>query len=181
MSVLVPFAKRHRLDSVPSSRDPVLLTAAMVPSALPGLRMAAQPVLTRKAELFPILIDSLALSLIESQLTASLMRMTSSYLPNRLNDSSRDWMVWLMASPTPVWSSTPPSKEKSACLRLCEVSIGGSVLRSMDTFKYLGVPFSYQGKVTVSYYSVLYNMLLWVTKTPLKPQQRLPLLKRHCV
>ncbi|VDK47213.1 unnamed protein product [Dibothriocephalus latus] len=51
----------------------------------------------------------------------------------------------------------------------------------MDTFKYLGVPFSYQGKVTVSYHSVLYNMLLWVTKTPLKSQQRLPLLKRHCV
>ncbi|VDN28088.1 unnamed protein product, partial [Dibothriocephalus latus] len=75
-------------------------------------------------------------------------------------------------------------KEKSACLRPCDVSIGGSALRSLgptDTFKYLGVPFSYRGKVTVSHHSVLYNMLQEVTKAPLKPQQRLSLLKQHCV
>ncbi|VDM05973.1 unnamed protein product [Schistocephalus solidus] len=41
-------------------------------------------------------------------------------------------------------------KEKSACLRPCELSIRGSDLRSLgslDTFKYLGVPFSYRGKI----------------------------------
>ncbi|KAL7053891.1 hypothetical protein AAHC03_026745 [Spirometra sp. Aus1] len=75
-------------------------------------------------------------------------------------------------------------KEKSACLCPCDVSIGGSVLRSLgptDTFKYLGVPFSYRGKVTVGHRSALSGMLEELTRAPLKPQQRITLLKRHCV
>ncbi|KAL7053108.1 hypothetical protein AAHC03_025736 [Spirometra sp. Aus1] len=42
--VLVLFAKRRHLDSVLSSTEPVVRAAATVPSALPGLRLAAQPV-----------------------------------------------------------------------------------------------------------------------------------------
>ncbi|KAL7057420.1 hypothetical protein AAHC03_019522 [Spirometra sp. Aus1] len=75
-------------------------------------------------------------------------------------------------------------KEKSACLCPCEVSIGGSVLRSLgprDTFKYFGVPFSYRGKVMVGHRSVLSDILDEITRAPLKPQQRIALLKRHCV
>ncbi|KAL7053474.1 hypothetical protein AAHC03_027109 [Spirometra sp. Aus1] len=37
LTVLVPFAKRRRLDSVLSSTEPVVRAAATVPSALPGL------------------------------------------------------------------------------------------------------------------------------------------------
>ncbi|VDL91436.1 unnamed protein product [Schistocephalus solidus] len=73
-------------------------------------------------------------------------------------------------------------KEKSACLHPCEVSIGGSVLRSLgplDTFKYLGVPFSYRGKVTVGHRPILAGMLDELSRAPLKPQQRVSLLKRH--
>ncbi|KAL7053290.1 hypothetical protein AAHC03_025506 [Spirometra sp. Aus1] len=75
-------------------------------------------------------------------------------------------------------------KEKSACLCSCEVSIGGSVLRSLgprDTFKYFKVPFSYRGKVMVGHRSVLSDMLDEITRAPLKPQQRIALLKRHGV
>nr|VZI50403.1 unnamed protein product [Spirometra erinaceieuropaei] len=75
-------------------------------------------------------------------------------------------------------------KEKSACLCPCEVSIRRSVLRSLgprNTFKYLRVPFSYRGKVTVGHRSVLSDMLDEITRAPLKPQQRIALLKRHCV
>ncbi|KAL7053995.1 hypothetical protein AAHC03_026638 [Spirometra sp. Aus1] len=75
-------------------------------------------------------------------------------------------------------------KEKSTCLQLCDVSIGGMVLRTLgptDTFEYLGVPFSYRGKVTVAHRPVLHKMLEEITRAPLKPQQRLILLKRHCL
>ncbi|KAL7053298.1 hypothetical protein AAHC03_025514 [Spirometra sp. Aus1] len=75
-------------------------------------------------------------------------------------------------------------KEKSTCLQLCDVSIGGMVLRSLgptDTFDYLGEPFSYRGKVTVGHRPVLHKMLEKITRAPLKPQQRLTLLKRHCL
>ncbi|KAL7053753.1 hypothetical protein AAHC03_026831 [Spirometra sp. Aus1] len=75
-------------------------------------------------------------------------------------------------------------KEKSACLCPCEVSIRRSVLRSLgpsNTFKYLRVPFSYRGRVTVGHRSVLSDMLDEITRAPLKPQQRIALLKRHCV
>ncbi|KAL7053888.1 hypothetical protein AAHC03_026740 [Spirometra sp. Aus1] len=64
-------------------------------------------------------------------------------------------------------------KEKSTCLQLCDISIGGMVLRSLgptDTFDYLGEPFSYRGKVTVGHRPVLHNMLEEITRAPLKPQ-----------
>ncbi|BHF71127.1 hypothetical protein SprV_0401418200 [Sparganum proliferum] len=44
LTVLVPFAKRRQLDSVLNSTEPVVRAAATVPSALPGLKLAAQPV-----------------------------------------------------------------------------------------------------------------------------------------
>ncbi|VDK41074.1 unnamed protein product, partial [Dibothriocephalus latus] len=75
-------------------------------------------------------------------------------------------------------------KEKTSCLRQCDVTIEGSALRSLgptDTFRYLGVPFSYRGKLVVRHHSVLHDMLTEITKAPLKPQQRMTLLKRHCV
>nr|VZI51615.1 unnamed protein product [Spirometra erinaceieuropaei] len=75
-------------------------------------------------------------------------------------------------------------KQKSTCLQPCDVSIGGMVLRSLgptDTFDYLGVPFSYRGQVTVGHRPVPHNMLEEITRAPLKPQQRLTLLKRHCL
>uniref|UniRef100_A0A0V0JC37 Retrovirus-related Pol polyprotein from type-2 retrotransposable element R2DM n=1 Tax=Schistocephalus solidus TaxID=70667 RepID=A0A0V0JC37_SCHSO len=51
LAVLVPFAKRRRLDSVLASSEPAVRAAATVPSAYSGLRLAAQPVRFRRSVL----------------------------------------------------------------------------------------------------------------------------------
>ncbi|VDM03993.1 unnamed protein product [Schistocephalus solidus] len=73
-------------------------------------------------------------------------------------------------------------KEKSACLRPCEDSIRGSVLHSLgplDTFKYLGVPFSYRERFAVGHRPILAVKLDELSRAPLKPQQSFSLRKRH--
>ncbi|KAL7053754.1 hypothetical protein AAHC03_026830 [Spirometra sp. Aus1] len=44
LAVHVPFVKRRRLDSVLSPKEPAVRAAAAVPSAFPGMQLAAQPV-----------------------------------------------------------------------------------------------------------------------------------------
>ncbi|VDN15476.1 unnamed protein product [Dibothriocephalus latus] len=75
-------------------------------------------------------------------------------------------------------------KDKSSCLRLCNVLLGGTVLPSLgpqDTFKYLGVPFSYRGKQPIRHRPVLHDMMAEVSEAPINHQQRFSLLKRSCV
>ncbi|KAL7053992.1 hypothetical protein AAHC03_026631 [Spirometra sp. Aus1] len=75
-------------------------------------------------------------------------------------------------------------KAKSSCLSPCTVGIGGEPLRVLgptESFTYLGVPFSYRGKQPIRHRPLLHGMLTEISQAPLKPHQRITLLKRHCV
>uniref|UniRef100_A0A0X3PBY7 Reverse transcriptase domain-containing protein n=1 Tax=Schistocephalus solidus TaxID=70667 RepID=A0A0X3PBY7_SCHSO len=75
-------------------------------------------------------------------------------------------------------------KAKSSCLSPCSVCIGGEPLRILgptDAFTYLGVPFTYRGKQPIRHRPLLHKMNTEISRAPLKPPQRITLLKRHCV
>nr|VZI51360.1 unnamed protein product [Spirometra erinaceieuropaei] len=75
-------------------------------------------------------------------------------------------------------------KAKSSCLSPCSVCIGGEPLRvsgPTESFTYLGVPFTYRGKQPIRHRPLLHEMLTEISQAPLKPHQRITLLKRHCV
>ncbi|TPP60056.1 Retrovirus Pol polyprotein from type-2 retrotransposable element R2DM, partial [Fasciola gigantica] len=90
----------------------------------------------------------------------------------------------LNASKSCTLTIVPDGKRKTVMLAPTQYSVGGTRLRTMnveDRVKYLGLEFNWKGKVRVRHTGILEKYLTEVTRAPLKPYQRLTVLKQHLV
>ncbi|THD18658.1 Retrovirus Pol polyprotein from type-2 retrotransposable element R2DM [Fasciola hepatica] len=75
-------------------------------------------------------------------------------------------------------------KEKVSALENTTLFVNGHPIRTLstsDTFSYLGTPFTYRGKAGVDYSNTLRTLLQDVISAPLRPFQRLYILRFHII